>query len=167
MGTNAPAISIGPKQLLGGLGAVVLVASAFLNWADVTGPGGTAKLKGTGVGVEFLVDKGTDSDSPSILLLLAVAAVLIALGLFVASAHRFSTIAGGVLGLVVPVLYCVQVQRGLDDELSRLDISLTDFISVGVYVALAGGALALVAGLLPSTGREPAPPELPPPAPAA
>lgn len=167
MSTNAPAPSFSPKLVVGALAAVAIVGSAFLNWADFTGTGGTATLKGTDVPVQFLVDKGTTSTSPSLLLLLGIAAALIAIGLVVPNAQRLSAFVGGALAIVAAVLYCVQVQRGLDDDISSLkDIDLFDFISIGVYVALAGGIVGLVSALMPGTGvaASTASPAPPPPA---
>jgi len=166
MSTDGSSLSLGPKQILGGLAAIGLVVSAFLNWADVSGLGG-AQLKGTDVPVEFLVDKNTDSSDPSILVLLVIAAVLLAIGAFVVSSARGMGIAGAALGIVVVVLYCVQVQRGLDDELAGLDIGLFDFISTGVYVALVAGVVGLVSALMPSAeavSPAPSPPSAPSPA---
>jgi hypothetical protein len=141
--------SISPGQVLAGIGAIATVVSIFLNWADVTGPGGTATLKGTDVPLQFLWDKGTQSTDPSLILPLVVAAVLIGVGLLLPTA-RLAVFIGGGLAIAVSALYCVQVQRGLDAGLGdRLNITLTDFISIGVYLAFAGGVLAIVGALTP------------------
>lgn len=167
MSTDGSSLSLGPKQILGVLAAIGLVVSAFLNWADVSGLGGSAQLKGTDVPVEFLVDKNADSSDPSILVLLVIAAVLIGITALMVSTARGVGIGGAALGIVVVVLYCVQVQRGLDDELAGLDIGLFDFISTGVYVALVAGIVGLVSALVPSAeaaSPAPSPPSAPPPA---
>lgn len=141
--------SISPGQVLAGLGAIATVVSIFLNWADVTGPGGNATLKGTDVPLQFLWDKGTQSTDPSLILPLLVAALLIGVGLLIPTA-RLAVFIGGGMAIAVSALYCVQVQRGLDAGLGdRLNITLTDFISIGVYVAFAGGVLAIVGALAP------------------
>lgn len=167
MSTDGSSASFGLRQVLGGVAAIGLVVSVFVNWADVSGPGGSQQLKGTDVPVEFLVDKNTTSSDPSILVLLVIAAVLIAIGAFVVTGARGMGIAGAALGLLVVVLYCVQVQRGLDDELAPLDLGLFDFISIGVYVALVAGVVGLACALMPSpeaASPPPAAPSAPPPA---
>ncbi len=168
MSTATPAASVSPKMLVGALGAIAIVAAAFLNWADVTAPRGTATLKGTDVPVQFLVDKGTDSSSPSLLLLLGIAAALIGVGLVVPRAHRLSGFVGATLAIVVVVLYCVQVQRALDDNSSGLgDIDLFDFISTGVYLAFVGGVVGLIAALMPGAAVGESAPPVPPEEPTA
>jgi hypothetical protein len=137
---SGPAIS--PGQILAGLGAIALVVSAFLNWKDLNG----ATAKGTKVPAEFLVDKGASNGGASILVVLAIAAAVIGVGVLVAQL-RVLAVLGAVLGLVVVVLYCVQVQRVLDD--ANTSIGLTDFVGIGTYIALAGGIGALVGSLVP------------------
>jgi len=62
---------------------------------------------------------------------------------------RVAGVLGGASATLVPVLYCVQVQRGLDDELAGTGVGLFDFIGAGVYVALVGGVVGLIGSLLP------------------
>jgi len=126
------------------LGAIVTAVSIFLNWADVSGG---SPAKGTDVPFDFLWDKQTTSSDPSFLVPLLIAAVLIGLGVLLPTA-RLAGIIGGVLAIAVAVVYCVQVQGVIDDR--RLGISLTDFISTGVYVAFVGGILGIVGAAIPS-----------------
>ena len=121
------------------IGAIALVVSAFLHWEDAGGD----TAKGTDVPLEFLIDNETDSGSPSILVALGAAAALAAAGALVRSA-RLVALIGGALGVVVAVLYGIQVDSGLP-----AGIGMFDFISTGTYVALAGGIVVLVGSLLP------------------
>jgi hypothetical protein len=168
MSTDDSSVAITPKQVLGTLAAVAIVVSGFLEWVDFTGVAGSTG-KGTDVPAEFLVNKATDSTSPSILLLLAIAAALIGIGVLIPGAHRFSTIVGAVGAIVVAVLFCMQVQRSLDGYPSSLGAgNFPDYVSVGAYLALVGGIVGIVAALIPSrSGAVVAPPAAPPPAPAA
>jgi len=141
---NATSPSLSPARIVAGLGAIVTVVSIFLNWADVSGG---APAKGTDVPFDFLWDKHTTSSDPSLLVPLLIAAVLIGLGVLLPTA-RLAGIIGGVLAIAVVAVYCVQVQGVIDDR--GLGISLTDFISTGVYVAFVGGVLGLVGAAIPS-----------------
>ena len=140
--------SVAPARIVAGLGAIATLVSIFLNWADVTGPGGHAILKGTDVPFEFLWDKSTSSNDPSLVLPLLVAAVLIGLGVLLPTA-KLAGIIGGGIAIAVAVLYGVQVQRGLDAH-PLGGLGLFDFISVGVYVAFVGGLVALIGAAIPS-----------------
>jgi len=136
-GGGSSPIAIGLVVVL--LGAIALIGSVFLNWVDFDGE----TSKGTDVPVQFLVDNETDSDSPSIIVALAAAAALAAIGALVRPARVLALI-GGALGVAVAVLYGIQVDSGLPEG-----IGVFDFISIGTYVALAGGIVVLVGSLVP------------------
>ena len=136
---GAPAVA--PGQIVAGLGAIALIVSAFLNWQDVLGH----TAKGTDVPVEFLVDKGVITGDPSILIALAIAGAMVIVGLFLPQL-RVLAILGGALGVIVVVLYCVQVQRLIDA--SSTSIGLFDFIAIGTYIAFVGGIAAVVGSAL-------------------
>lgn len=140
-------LNVGPGLIVALIGAVIVVVSIFLNWVDISDAGRSLSGSADTVPVQFLVDKGTSSEDPSIIVLLAPAAALLAVGAFLRT--RIVGILGGVLAIIVPVLYAIQVQRGLDEGNGALDIGLTDFIGIGVYVALVGGIVGLVGALLP------------------
>jgi len=147
--TTAGGPSITPAMVITLVGAVIVVVSIFLNWIDFSAAGDALTGKAADVPVEFLVDKDTGSEDPSIIVLLVPAAVLLLVGAIIAKA-RVAAILGGILAIVVPVLYAIQVQRGLDEGSGVLqDLGLTDFIGIGVYVGLVGGIVGLVGSLLP------------------
>jgi hypothetical protein len=158
---GTPALNITLPQLLLGLGAVLLIVSNFLHWIDVTGPSGSLTGDATNVPVTFLFDKGTHSNDPTILILLIPAALLLAGGAF-RFRSRAATIVGSAVALAVVVLYCIQVQRGLDDELSSANLGLTDFIGIGTYMAAIGGALGLVGSLIQKEATAASPPPVAP-----
>ena len=137
--------SLSPARIVAGLGAIVTVVSIFLNWAHVSG--GQLTAKGSDVPFDFLWDKHTTSSDPSLVLPLLVAALLIGLGVLLPTA-RLAGIIGGVLVIAVAVVYCIQAQGLIDD--GGTNLSLTDFISTGVYVAFVGGILGLVGAAIPS-----------------
>jgi hypothetical protein len=160
--STAPASSggglpIGIGQIVAIVGALAVGVSCFLDWIDVSV--GSNSLSGAAgdVPVQFLFDKNTSADDPSILVLLIPAAILLLLGALIPKGKVFG-ILGGLLAIVIPVLYAVQVQRSLDDDLSNLDIGLTDFIGIGVYLALLGGIVGLVGAIFSRSRRNPAAP---------
>jgi hypothetical protein len=158
--TTGGGLPIGAGQIVAILGAVVVAVSTFLDWIDVSARGASITGSATDVPVQFLYDKNTDSVDPSLLVLLIPAAVLLLLGALIPKGKVFG-ILGGLLAIAVPVLYAVQVQRGLDDDLASTNIGLTDFIGIGVYVAFAGGVIGLVGAILSRTRPTPgAPPPL-------
>lgn len=138
----APGWAFGPGQVLAALGAIALVVSAFLNWQDFVG----RTAHGTKVPVDFLVDRTNVHGDISILAPLAVAAVIIAIGVLMPGG-RLLIVLGGILGLVVVGLYCRNVQRNLD--LINTDQDVLDFISIGTYLAFAGSVAAIIGGLIP------------------
>lgn len=142
-GGGGSGLAVGPGTILALLGAVALVVSAFLNWLEIDG---IPSSPGTDVPFDFLFDKGTNSSDPSFLLWLGIAAALLAVGALVPRV-RVLAIVGGVLGVLVAVVYCIQLNALLDDR--GIDVDLLDAIGIGVYVALVAGAVGLIGSLLP------------------
>ncbi|MSO78241.1 MAG: hypothetical protein EXQ79_01375 [Acidimicrobiia bacterium] len=134
-------MNFSPKQMLGGLGALVLLVSGFVSWQDA----GSLSVKGTDVPVEFLVIHKSGEGSPSVFLVLAIAAGLIGGGLLIK--RRFSVFVGGALGALAAVLFTVQLQQFIDDVGEGTE--LFNALGIGVFLALIGGALGIVASLLP------------------
>jgi hypothetical protein len=163
--TTAPAttgggLPIGIGQIVAIVGAIAVGVSCFLDWIDISVGSNSLSGSASDVPVQFLFDKSTSADDPSILVLLVPAAILLLLGALIPKGKVFG-ILGGLLAIVIPVLYSVQVQRGLDDDLSNLDISLTDFIGIGVYLALVGGIVGLLGAIFSRSRPTPgAPPPL-------
>ena len=135
-------------QMLAALGGIAVAISIILDWVDFTSRGALHENNATLVSFEFLFDKGTESHNPSILIILIPAAALLLLAAMLPS-FRVAGVVGGVGATLVPVLYCLQVQRGLDDELAGTRVGLFDFIGAGVYVALVGGVVGVIGSLLP------------------
>jgi hypothetical protein len=155
--TGGSGLPIGAGQIVAIVGAIAVAVSIVLNWIDISVGSRSLSGSATDVPVQFLFDKNTSAEDPSLLVLLIPAALLLVLGAVIPKGKVFG-ILGGLLAIVVPVLYSVQVQRGLDDDLNNLDISLTDFIGIGVYVALAGGVVGLLGAIFSRSRRAPGAP---------
>jgi len=128
------------------VGAVLVVVSIFLNWADVSLGSVSFTAKADTVPVQFLVDNATDSQDPSLLVVLIPAAIAILAGIVVKV--RWLAILGGLLAIAVAALYIFQVNDGLDRTPEGID-SVFDFIGIAPWFALVGGIFGLVGGLIP------------------
>jgi hypothetical protein len=128
------------------VGAVLVGVSIFLNWADVSLGSLSFTAKANSVPVQFLVDNTTDSQDPSLLVLLIPAAVAILAG--IVHKVRWLAILGGLLAIVVAGLYLFQVNDGIEQTPEGID-SVFDFIGIAPWFALVGGIFGLVGGLIP------------------
>ena len=134
MAVHAPAVRVAPIGVssgivLTGLGAAALVVSAFLDW--------TRNTQGIRVSWRAVVDSGFGS-TPDLGRSVGGAAVLIGLvamlGLFDVSG--LLTALAGVGGVFGCVLFLIHVQRSANHGLQG-----------GMWLALAGSVLCVVAGL--------------------
>jgi hypothetical protein len=142
---GAAGLAVGPGTILALVGAVALIISAFLDWVDFAPAGRDVTSKGTDVPFDFLWDKTTSGD-PSFLLWLGIAAALLAVGALLVQ-FRVLGILGGVLAIVVVIVYCIQFDGLLSDN--NVDEGVFDTLGIGVYIALAGGIAGLVGSLMP------------------
>ncbi len=141
-GDRKPSYGLG--SLLALLAALAIAVSTFLNWAkeNVVGP---EAYSGSDLSTKFLWDIDTRFDDPSLLFVLLPAAILVLIGTFVPRL-RWVAILGGAVAIAAAVLFFVSVGRVLSDENSP-DGAL-DFIDIGVWVAAAGGLLAIIGSLI-------------------
>ena len=121
--------SVNPKQMLALLGAAVLAAGSFLDWVTIDSAFGSLGVK------------GMEGDGK-----LTLAAGGLSLVLFVLKS-RGAAILGSLVaaaGGAVAIYNFSNVQRKLDDISSEFARAT---VGIGIYVCIAGAALALIGGL--------------------
>ena len=143
-GDRKPSYGLG--SLLALLSALAIAVSTFLNWTKegFLDPTNDA-FSGSDLSVKFLWDTDSPLADPSLLFVLLPAAILVLIGTFVPR-QRWVAILGGAVAIAAAVLFFVSVGRVLSDENSP-DGAL-DFIDIGVWVAAAGGLLAIIGSLI-------------------
>ncbi len=144
-GTSGDTLNVLPL-VIGTVGAAAVFVSSFLAWFSFKGPDGS--LNGTSVPVEFLWNTSIGGDGPSLLVALGPLALLIIVGAIFGQARVLAVI-GGVLSIVVAVLFVIQTGDLMDDL--QIDEGTFDAIGIGPYIAFAGGAVGIFAGLIPRT----------------
>jgi hypothetical protein len=128
------------------VGGVLAALSSWLNWGAKTRELGAARTAYT-IPAKFVIDSGAGPGSPGI----SLGIVVLVLGLLVV-AVAFSpwwTIAGLLLGaavIVTGLLYVYQVRKVIHD--ANLGKSVRDFISIGPYLVIIGGLLAVVGAVI-------------------
>ena len=139
------------------LGAVAIAVSIVLHWIDLSHNFGgtqiTRRVTASGIPVQVLWDYATRSTSPSLLVVLIPAAVLCLLGFILPRSHWLAAL-GGIVALIVGLLFIFQAHQELRAE-HVPGIGLTDFIGVGPYVCIVGGALAFLGGAVALRPRRP------------
>ncbi|MDQ3391502.1 MAG: hypothetical protein M3508_09235 [Actinomycetota bacterium] len=140
-GDRKPSYGLG--SLLALLAALAIAVSTFLNWAkeNVVGP---EAYSGLDLSTKFLWDIDTRFDDPSLLFVLLPAAILVLIGSFVPRL-RWMAILGGAATIAAAVIFIIQVGQALPEN--SPDGAL-DFIDIGVWVAAAGGLLAIIGSLI-------------------
>jgi hypothetical protein len=135
---NIGGLAIRPVPLLGG---ALLIVATFLSWLDFG-----VSSNGFDVPLAFLWDTGGTGDPRLglITLILGIAAVLLALVRQVPA--RLATVLGG-LGVVVGVLFIIQVIRAID-EIGGSTGDAFDALGIAPWFALAGGVLLLIGAFL-------------------
>ncbi|MDQ3738911.1 MAG: hypothetical protein M3337_07060 [Actinomycetota bacterium] len=138
--------SYGLGSLLALLGALAIAVSAFLNWTKegFLDPANEA-FSGADLSMKFVWDIGAPLDDPSLLFVLLPVAILVLLGTFIPRL-RWMAILGGALAIAAAVIFTIQVGRALSDANSS--DGAFDFIDIGVWVAAAGGLLAIIGSLI-------------------
>jgi hypothetical protein len=128
---------MGPGLILGGLGAIGVIISLFVEWTS-GGP------KPDGFPVAFLGDDATSSADPSLLIVLIPLAVVLAVGAFAPFGSALRML-GGVGVLIVCGLFAYQFDQSLGGGADNLG----DALGTGFYIAAIGGFLAFVSGFVP------------------
>jgi hypothetical protein len=137
------------------LGIAAVVASMLLHWLDFTvsiaGLRRNSTANAWDVPAAFLFDYKTNSNDPSLLIVLVPIAAL-ALADVLLFRHRVVTFLAGIATLATVGLYAYQLDRTANRiaEASRniLNPSVTDLAGLAPYVALVGGILLLVGAVL-------------------
>ena len=128
------------------IGGALAALSSWLNWGAKTRELGAARTAYT-IPAKFVIDSDAGPGNPG----LSLGIVVLVLGLLVV-AVAFSPwwkIAGLLLGAAVIVtgfLYVYQVRKVIQD--ANLGKSVRDFISIGPYLVVIGGLLAVVGAVV-------------------
>ncbi len=129
--------TFGPGLLVGALGALGVVIALFMEWTS----GGAVPQH---IPVAFLGDDATSSTSPSLLIVLIPAALLLVIGAVVPMGAALRLV--GALGtLVVVGLFAFQLSEAVDG------VDLGGSLGTGWYFATVGAFLSLASGLVPET----------------
>jgi len=132
--------------VIGALSAIAVFVSSFLAWFSFEGRDGG--LTGTSVPVEFLWNTSIGGDTPSLLVVLGPLAGLIVLGAIFGQA-RLLAVVGGFAVIIISALFVFQTSELLGEL--NIDEGTFDALGIGPFVAFFGGAVAIVAGLIPRT----------------
>jgi len=124
------------------IGGALAALSSWLNWGAKTQQLGAARTAYT-IPAKFVIDSGVKVPGGG--LSLGVVVLVLGLLLVVAAFAPWWKVAGLVLGVAVIVtgfLYVYQVRTVVHDH--NLGKSVRDFISIGPYLIVIGGLLAVV-----------------------
>jgi len=141
-GDRKPSYGLG--SLLALLGALAIAVSTFLNWTKegFLDPANGA-FSGSDLSAKFLWDNDAPLDDPSLLFVLFPAAILVLIGTFIPRV-RWMAILGGAAAVAAAAIFTIQVGAALDNTPD----GALDFIDIGVWVAAAGGLLAIIGSLI-------------------
>ena len=144
-GTRGDGLNVIPL-VIGAVAAIAVFVSPFLAWFSFQGPDGS--LNGTSVPVEFLWNTSIGGSGPSLLVALGPLAGIILIGAIFGQARALAVV-GGFAVIVIAALFAFQTSDLMDDL--KIDESTFDALGIGPFVAFFGGAVAIVAGLIPRT----------------
>jgi hypothetical protein len=128
------------------VGGVLAALSSWVNWGAKTRELGAARTAYT-IPAKFVIDSGVKVPGGG--LSLGIVVLVLGLLLAVAAFAPWWKVAGLVLGVVVIVtgfLYVYQVRTVIHDH--NLGKSVRDFISIGPYLVIIGGLLAVVGAVI-------------------
>ncbi|HEX6310081.1 MAG TPA: hypothetical protein VF152_00475 [Acidimicrobiia bacterium] len=140
-----PAIGVGP--ILAAIGGLAFGISSWLAWLGSVEGSETASAYDAPA--KFLIDVDAQLGGLSLGILVVIVAVLILVGAVVRGLGVVA-LAGGVIAMLIVILFTFQLNRLIDDLNESFDqnFSLTDFLDLGEYVAAVGAVLAIVGGIL-------------------
>lgn len=147
--TPAPAAAtsgFGTGQIVALIGAAVIAFSSWFVWIkEVQGGPSSSAHEGP---AKFLIDNTSEQGGLSIGALLVMVGIVGIVGAFLARARVLALVAG-VGGILVGALFMYQT----NDFLDRVDadaqgVSFGDVVGIGAYIAILGGVVALVGGIL-------------------
>ncbi len=128
------------------IGGALAAVSSWLNWGAKTRELGPARTAYT-IPAKFVIDSGVKVPGGG--LSLGIVVLVLGLLLVVAAFAPLWKVAGLVLGVAVIVtgfLYVYQVRTVVHDH--NLGKSVRDFISIGPYLIVIGGLLAVVGAVI-------------------
>ena len=140
-----PTLDAGP--VVAAVGGIAVGVSSWLAWlASVEGSPTESAFEGP---AWFLIDKNATRAGLSLGILVLVVGIIVIVGAVVQGMGMLSLI-GGLLGLLVVLLFTYQLNRAVNDfnDGPGVDVNLTDFLGLGVYVALVGAILAIIGGFM-------------------
>jgi hypothetical protein len=141
----APALDAGP--IVAAVGGITVAVSSWLAWlASVEGSPTESAFAGP---AWFLIDKNATRAGLSLGFLVLVVGIIVIVGAVVRGMGMLSLI-GGLFELLVVLLFTYQLNRAVNDFNvgPGVDVRLTDFVGLGVYVALVGAILAIIGGFM-------------------
>jgi len=141
-------------MLVAGAGMVLVAVSPFLNWVTGTVQAGSFSrsnsVKPFDEGIKFrladLIDTTVKVDPIVVLVIAALGIALLALGLAGAMRARTATSLAGTLGGLALALGMMEIQYVSSQPWEGVKASA----EVGIYLLVAGGALAIVSQFLPA-----------------
>jgi hypothetical protein len=125
-------------------GGVIVAASSWLNWGAETrllGPARSAYK----IAAKFVIDSDAKPGGVNlgvVMLLLGIATIAVAFS----RVRRLGCVVIGLAAGVTGFLYVYQVHRAIADH--HVPLSLSDAVAIGPYVAVIGGAAAVIGGVL-------------------
>jgi hypothetical protein len=149
-GTRRKMPRISLPQLLIAIGCAAVIVSLFLNWIDLhvsfgAGESVSRTANATQVPVQFLFDRHSQDDDPTILIALIPAAAVGLLGAL-SRQKALAFLAGGV-SLFVAGMYAYQSDQGLGDLTNAASgvehFKLNDVMGIAPYICGAGALLIL------------------------
>ena len=147
-GSGDAGLAISPVALVVCImGAVLVIVSIFLSWFDTSVGSRSVTFNGRETPLDFLWDKSSDSDDPSLVIALVPAAVLIGVGAL--KQLRWLALIGGIVAIVVALVFGYQINRVANDLPPGVDIGLFDLIGIAPWFALLGGIFGVVGALVP------------------
>jgi len=144
-------VALGPGQIVALVGAAVVVLSTLLNWVDSEGQTASAH----NVPAAFLLNKDNAGDGGlGVGWLLIILMAVVVVGAFVANV-RWLAIVGGGLGVIVVLLFLLQINSFLDEARDDfgVDIAFFDFATYWPLLTLVGAGAATVGGIVALTRR--------------
>jgi hypothetical protein len=131
-------ITVGPGMIVGAAATVGLVVSMFMSWR-------AGSVHPSEIPAAFLWDRDATGDT-SLLIFLIPLAALLGIGSFMRGGSALRLFAG-FLAMVVVGLFAYQLHEVTD----RLNISFSNALDPGFYVAGIAAIAGFVSGFLPTT----------------
>jgi hypothetical protein len=144
-------LSIGPAQILGIVGGVLVLLSTWLNWISVDLEGFKIEYSAYQIPAYILRDNTVDIPSAGLNLgvLTFLVAVVCIVGALLAPV-RWLLLVGGVIAVVIAVDFLWQMNLITDDFEDSLgvEVGLFDIAGFAPLIALVGGIVAIVGGAM-------------------